>query len=236
MSKGRKTQLKTIMWRLLRARKVITYDDLQELTGASRSYAQEWMSGLIKKGFARKISWGRYMLDEEAYLKDARGKADLQDGEMVEEIEDGAHEKGQAPATNTLAPGQTQQSSRKERPEYRVWAAMKDLKRFTFYDLAGLNLAGDTLIRQYLTLLKRAGILSTELRNEQKDGEPYGRYIKVYTMTEKAGGEAPVVGRCFYVFDPNTGEYHTTDLMTFESESQPQNEPSSFQGRAKDEQ
>ena len=203
MTKTEKQSIKAIMWRLLRARKVVTYDELQELAGASRPYAQEWMADLVREGIVKKLSKGRYMLDESAYFKSKC-------------INDGALKL----MTNT-PPGETKINSRQERPEYRIWAVINELKSFTFNDLFELNLACESIVRQYLTLLKRAGILSTESLNGKKKNQREGRYLKGYTMTDKAGPEAPLVGRCFYIFDPNTGEYHTTDLMLFESEMRP---------------
>ena len=212
MPKSEKQQLKTIMWRLFKARKVVTYDDLQELSGASRKYAQEWMAGLIKKRIARRISNGRYMLDEEAYFQSRRNAGKTQKDETAGE------EPPQEPEINAMSPGRAPNPCRKERPEYRIWSAINDLKSFTFQDLVALNLGGRTMVRQYLALLKRAGILSTTLLNGKKKRKNEGRYSMSYRLTDKAGPEAPLVGRCFYIFDPNTGEYHTTDLMVFESE------------------
>lgn len=219
MAKSRKPQIKTVMWRLFRARKVITYDDLQELAGASRKYAQEWMAGLIKKGFAKKISNGRYMLNEEAYFQSVDSDSGkIQKGEQAGQQDDTETDQSQKPVLNPLSPGRAPNACRKERPEYQMWTAIIELKRFTFNDLAELNLACKTLVRQYLALLSRAGILSTKVLNDKKRGQYQGRYLKRYELTEKAGPEAPLVGRCFYIFDPNTGEYHTTDLMTHETD------------------
>lgn len=47
---------KQVMWRLFRARRNVTLDDLQELAGASQNYAAEWLRNLVKIGVARKIT------------------------------------------------------------------------------------------------------------------------------------------------------------------------------------
>lgn len=44
-----KPQLREVMWRILRARKAVTLDDLQELAGASRAYASEWIRMLERQ-------------------------------------------------------------------------------------------------------------------------------------------------------------------------------------------
>jgi hypothetical protein len=47
---------KEVMWRVLRARRVVTVTDLQELAGASREYAQEFMGRLEKQGVVQRLS------------------------------------------------------------------------------------------------------------------------------------------------------------------------------------
>jgi hypothetical protein len=47
---------KEVMWRVLRARKLVTVTDLQELAGASMEYAQEFMGRLEKKGVVQRLS------------------------------------------------------------------------------------------------------------------------------------------------------------------------------------
>jgi hypothetical protein len=47
-------QLREIMWRILRARRSVTVDDLMELTGASREYAGQWLRMLVRQGMADK--------------------------------------------------------------------------------------------------------------------------------------------------------------------------------------
>lgn len=47
---------KEVMWRVLRARQVVTLTDLQELAGASREYAQEFMGRLEKQGVVQRTT------------------------------------------------------------------------------------------------------------------------------------------------------------------------------------
>ena len=51
-------QLQEIMWRFLRARKVVTIDDLREISGASKNYAMEWMRMLQKHELVKVIRTG----------------------------------------------------------------------------------------------------------------------------------------------------------------------------------
>jgi DNA-binding transcriptional ArsR family regulator len=48
-------EIKIAMWKLLRARRVVTISDLRELAGASEAYAAEWLRTLAKRGIVRKI-------------------------------------------------------------------------------------------------------------------------------------------------------------------------------------
>ena len=47
-------QLREVMWRLLRARRSVTVDDLVELSGASRAYAHEFLQALVRQGVVKK--------------------------------------------------------------------------------------------------------------------------------------------------------------------------------------
>ena len=42
------------MWRILRMRRTLTADDLQEMAGVSRDYALEWLRLCVKQGLAEK--------------------------------------------------------------------------------------------------------------------------------------------------------------------------------------
>ena len=52
-------QLQEIMWRVLRARRTVVVDDLVELSGASRTYAAEWIQALVRQKVVEKIRIGR---------------------------------------------------------------------------------------------------------------------------------------------------------------------------------
>uniref|UniRef100_A0A6M3KS64 Putative transcriptional regulator n=1 Tax=viral metagenome TaxID=1070528 RepID=A0A6M3KS64_9ZZZZ len=47
---GKKPELQQVMWRFLRVRRTVCADDLQEISGASRDYALEWLRMLEKHG------------------------------------------------------------------------------------------------------------------------------------------------------------------------------------------
>lgn len=58
IGKTEKPQLQQIMWRVLRARKTITVDDLIEIAGASREYIKEFLRMLVKREILRRIRVG----------------------------------------------------------------------------------------------------------------------------------------------------------------------------------
>lgn len=83
--------LKEIMWRVLRARKVVTVPDLMELAGATEDYAGEFLRRLGKQGVIQEIAglrgiWVRFRLVDDPgpelpkdeakadYLRDRRAK------------------------------------------------------------------------------------------------------------------------------------------------------------------
>lgn len=55
-------QIQEKMWRVLRARRRVTVEDLQELAGASRLYALEWLQMLVKYEIVRKGDDGLYQM------------------------------------------------------------------------------------------------------------------------------------------------------------------------------
>jgi len=74
-------EIREAMWKLLRARRVVTVDDLRELAGASKRYAREWLLTLAKHGVVRKTG-ARYQL-----IKDTIVMPDLADNaEKLREI------------------------------------------------------------------------------------------------------------------------------------------------------
>ncbi|MCF8112789.1 MAG: hypothetical protein K9K21_02930 [Desulfotignum sp.] len=58
----KKPPLKTIMWRLLKMRRTVTAEDLVGMSGATRSYVDEWMRLLHKREIVKRTGPGRYKL------------------------------------------------------------------------------------------------------------------------------------------------------------------------------
>lgn len=57
-----RVQLRQKMWSILRARRVVSVEDLEELTGASRDYAMQWMRTLEKHDVVKRLGDGRVQL------------------------------------------------------------------------------------------------------------------------------------------------------------------------------
>ena len=55
-------QLREIMWHILRARKNITIEDMQELSGAAELYVREWLRMLCARGIVKKTGSGKYSM------------------------------------------------------------------------------------------------------------------------------------------------------------------------------
>lgn len=56
-------QIQQVMWRVLRARRTVTVDDMRELAGASKAYAQEWLGLMVRHGVVRRhAANGKYQL------------------------------------------------------------------------------------------------------------------------------------------------------------------------------
>lgn len=55
-------QKKEVMWRFLRAARVVTVDDLRMHADAKASYVKEWLRGYIKLGVIQDLGAGKYML------------------------------------------------------------------------------------------------------------------------------------------------------------------------------
>lgn len=56
--KNKPPELQEIMWRYLRAKKIVTIEDLQVISNASRDYTAEWVQMLVKREIARRIRVG----------------------------------------------------------------------------------------------------------------------------------------------------------------------------------
>lgn len=65
----KKTLLRTIMWRILRAGKKASVEDLMELAGASEAYAQEWLRMLEKREIVKKMKGGIYRLVDDVVIE-----------------------------------------------------------------------------------------------------------------------------------------------------------------------
>lgn len=192
-----KTPLKTIMWRILQTRKTVTYDDMQELTGASRTYIQEWMTTLIKRGVVEKLKHGHFrMIDELAEM-------------------DGAQETD--PVIHPLSYGSRPSKPARVRPEYQLWQAIKRMKTFTQGEMKELKLANLCFTSLYISMLCKAGILEERTLKDKKLPQYGGRYPKQYKLTKKAGKGTPIIGRMTYLYDPNQNEYFLTQMERFEN-------------------
>lgn len=54
-------EIRKIMWRVLRARRNVTVEDMMELCGASENYATEWLRMLVRRGVLSQKN-GRYRM------------------------------------------------------------------------------------------------------------------------------------------------------------------------------
>jgi len=174
MTRPEKTKIKTVMWRLLQARKLVTYDDLQELSGASRIYAQEWMATLLKREVVKKLSKGRYQLVCDTPLEpvSTKGKASSKFSLKYRTI-------GQKKrSVETIA-------------QIKLWQAIVEMKTFSMEDLFEKKLGNKILTYQYIGMLVRAGFLKKDRKRE-------------YVLARTTGDAAPIIGWALYLFDPNT--------------------------------
>ena len=165
------------MWRILQSRKVVTYDDLQELAGVSRSYAQEWMATLIKRNVVKKTDSGKYRLV-------------CHETPVMPEPE---HDIRLPEPLKFQVRTRTEPTKAGNAPERKLWKAMLEMKAFTLSDLLEKDIANKTTVRQYVTALTRAGFLSVSKR-----------FPFVYSIAAVTGEKAPLMGRALYLYDPNT--------------------------------
>jgi hypothetical protein len=179
-------KLTTIMWRLLQSRKVVTYDDLQALSGASRVYVQEWMSVLIKREVVRKLSKGRYQLVcDDVFINGSKHSSKSR--KKTERLKFQKRPKGIIARKATVL------------PETKLWQAIIKLEKFFLKDLIKMDLANKTTTYQYVAALVRAGFLS-------KDKQKRVSNQRVYTLLHVPGDIAPVIGRALYLYAPNTNK------------------------------
>ncbi|PLX49145.1 MAG: hypothetical protein C0613_08465 [Desulfobulbaceae bacterium] len=52
---GKITEKRRVMWRILKMRRTVTVEEMQEMAGASNKYALEWLSNLRRIGVVEKI-------------------------------------------------------------------------------------------------------------------------------------------------------------------------------------
>lgn len=50
------TEKRLVMWRLLKMRRLVTVEDLEEMAGASKEYILSWLRSLVGQGVVQKIS------------------------------------------------------------------------------------------------------------------------------------------------------------------------------------
>lgn len=189
----------TLLQRAMVVNRLFSYAVLERQAGLSRSFVYRRVKAYKEKGFIRRAGLGKNQ--EKLWRLTQEGKRQF--NPMAHKV----------PVINKLDGGRTNLPHNHD-PEQLLWTAICDLKRFRIDDLLELKLANDTTARQYVSLLRRAGILkgSRDKSPKSKFGAPM-----VYTLTEKAGVHAPLMGRAFYIFDPNSGEYFATPMEKFKS-------------------
>ena len=57
-----KPQIQEVMWRILRARRTVTLADMEELAGASPTYATEWLQMLSRRKIVRHLKNGGWQM------------------------------------------------------------------------------------------------------------------------------------------------------------------------------
>jgi len=73
---GKVIEKREVMWRLLRMRRQLSVDDLVELAGVSRDYAQEWLQMLAGREIVKVLNNGTWLLvDTTADMPDDTVKA-----------------------------------------------------------------------------------------------------------------------------------------------------------------
>lgn len=174
-----------------------SYADLERHTSLSRPFIRKKLVGYEEAGFVRRAGMGGS--NEKVWRLTQEGKRQF-DPNMPK-----------TPAVNTLEGGR-EGGYQNHDPELRLWTAIRELKRFKINELLELKLANDTTARQYVALLSRAGMLIKKRVKGTKGGSP-----AIYTVAETAGPLAPLMGRTFYIFDRNTGDYFATPMEQFET-------------------
>lgn len=71
-----KSQIREIMWRFFRAKRTISVEDLQEIAGAKKTYASEWLRMLCRNDIARKAGRKYIMIKDPVAMPDDDEKAE----------------------------------------------------------------------------------------------------------------------------------------------------------------
>lgn len=61
-------EMQEIMWKILRARKSLSVEDLQEISGASENYTKEWLQMLARRKIVRKNKNSTYTMIKDPVL------------------------------------------------------------------------------------------------------------------------------------------------------------------------
>lgn len=194
----------TLLHRAMVINRLFSYSTLERQAGLSRSFITPKLKAYESDGFIKRSGLGAKQ--EKLWRLTQKGKRQFDPNAPKESV------------IHTLGGGQKNKHIR-ERAEYRLWTAIKEFKSFKLHELHDLNLANKTTTSQYISLLSRAGFLDAKRIKEKKNKQYDGCYPKRYTLTDKAGVEAPLMGRTFYIFDPNTGEYWATPMEKFEEKN-----------------
>lgn len=172
------------------------YAVLERHTGLSRSFVRKKIQEYEAAGFIDRAGLGKNQEKLWRLTQEGRRQFDPQAPKQ--------------PVINQLDGGQL--DTGRHIHEQRIWTAIRELKTFSFKELADLKLANVTTVRTYVALLRRAGILTGKRVKSTKSklGAPI-----IYTLVPDAGSLTPLMGRSFYIFDPNTGEYFSTPMERF---------------------
>lgn len=56
------SEIQEKMWKVLRVKRSVRIEDLQELAGATQSYAEEWLNMLVKNSIVRRLGNSKYQM------------------------------------------------------------------------------------------------------------------------------------------------------------------------------
>jgi hypothetical protein len=190
----------TLIQRAMVVNRTFAAATIQRHTGLSKTFVYNKIKNYSGRGFIERAGMGD--AGKKLWRLTQAGKRQFDPNAPKESV------------IQTLANGQKDRGNKrpKDRAEYRLWVAITELKKFEINDLLELNLANQTTTKQYIALLCRAGILTKTIPKESKRGKHEGRPLNQYSLIRNPGEIAPLMGRCFYLFDPNLGEYWATPM------------------------